>query len=302
MDRRGGRRSSAAFFLAAFLSLVPLPRALAGEIPPPAPRFESAECPFEIPSDGSVRYGRLVVPENRQKPGSGRTVSIAVLILKSRSDHPRPDPVLYLEGGPGGPSVAYYEDWLASPILDHRDLVLFDQRGVGNSLPSLDCPEIRTARMAASSPGLDGKAASRLLVDAAGTCAARIRESGIDLSAYNTAESARDLADLRKAWGCASGTFTAFPTAPAWPCAFSRRTLKGSVPLSWILSWTRRRTSSGRLRPMPGRPSGDFSRPCRRTPKRVKPSRGSGKPSWKPPRGSTGRRARPASGRRGAKP
>jgi pimeloyl-ACP methyl ester carboxylesterase len=201
MDRRGGRRSSAAFFLAAFLSLVPLPRALAGEIPPPAPRFESAECPFEIPSDGSVRYGRLVVPENRQKPGSGRTVSIAVLILKSRSDHPRPDPVLYLEGGPGGPSVAYYEDWLASPILDHRDLVLFDQRGVGNSLPSLDCPEIRTARMAASSPGLDGKAASRLLVDAAGTCAARIRESGIDLSAYNTAESARDLADLRKALG-----------------------------------------------------------------------------------------------------
>jgi pimeloyl-ACP methyl ester carboxylesterase len=199
MAGRGRRCLSAAFFAAVLgLTVCRLP-ALADDLP--LPRFESADCPFEIPSDGSVRYGRLVVPENRAEPGNGRTVSIAVLILKSRSGHPRPDPVLYLEGGPGGPSVSYYGDWLASPILEHRDLILFDQRGVGHSIPSLSCPEIRTSRFEALSPGKDPAEALSERLESARLCAARLRSDGVDLSAYNTAESARDLADLRRVLG-----------------------------------------------------------------------------------------------------
>lgn len=196
---RGGRRLSAAFFQAFLACCLGLFPAFAGE--PAVPRFEDAECPFRIPSDGSVRYGRLIVPENRSRPRDGRTVSISVLILKSRSGNPRPDPVLYLEGGPGGPSVAYYKDWLSSPILDQRDLILFDQRGVGNSLPSLACPEIRSARLEALTPGKDPEAARRAMLESARACAARLRKDGVDLEAYNTEESARDLADLRRVLG-----------------------------------------------------------------------------------------------------
>ena len=199
MTCRGGRRLSAAFLFAAFLPLFAPSPVLATL--PPVPRYESADCPFEIPADGSVRYGRLVVPENRAAGPGGRTVSIAVLVLKSRSGKPRPDPVLYLEGGPGGPSVAYYEDWLGSPILDHRDIILFDQRGVGYSTPGLPCPEIRTARLAASAPDSDPAGAERLMLESAKSCAKRLRMDGVDLSAFNTAESARDLADLRRALG-----------------------------------------------------------------------------------------------------
>lgn len=199
---RGRCPLSAAFlFLAGllpFLAVSPAPAE-----PLPVPRFESADCPFEVPEDARVRFGRLVVPAVRPYEPGDPTVSVAVLVIKSRSASPRPDPVLYLEGGPGGPSLAYYEDWLGSPILDHRDLVLFDQRGVGYSSPALPCPEIRTARQEAGAPGVSGKEATRRMLESARTCAARLEAGGIDLSAFNTAESARDLVDLREVLGIA---------------------------------------------------------------------------------------------------
>jgi len=199
-SRRGGSGPSAAaaFWAALLFSLLVLPAPARGLS---VPRLESADCPFPLPKDGSAAYARLVVPETRPYVPGGRTVTLPVLVLRSRSKNPRPDPVLYLEGGPGGPSVAYYEDWLGSPILDRRDLVLFDQRGVGESEPSLACPEVRTARLEVETKSADPEEARRALVASAASCAARLRGAGIDLSSYNTAESARDLADLRRLMG-----------------------------------------------------------------------------------------------------
>ena len=71
------------------------------------PRFESAPCPFEgAEKQEDVKCGYLVVPENRSLP-NGRTLRLAVAILKSLSDNPLPDPLVYLSGGPGGASVKY---------------------------------------------------------------------------------------------------------------------------------------------------------------------------------------------------
>jgi len=199
---RGRRPLSAAFlFLAALFPLLALSPASAESLP--VPRLESADCPFEVPEEARVRFGRLVVPAVRPYEPGDPTVSVAVLVLGSRSQTPRPDPVLYLEGGPGGPSLAYYEDWLGSPILDHREIILFDQRGVGCSSPDLSCPEIRTARQESGVPGLSGAEAEQRMLESARACAARLRKNGIDLGAFSTAESARDLADLRQALGIA---------------------------------------------------------------------------------------------------
>jgi pimeloyl-ACP methyl ester carboxylesterase len=199
---RGRCPLSAAFLLLAgllpFLAVSPAPAE-----PLPVPRFESADCPFEVPEDARVRFGRLVVPAVRPYEPGDTTISIAVLVLGSRSQNPRPDPVLYLEGGPGGPSLAYFDDWIASPILDHREIILFDQRGVGYSSPDLPCPEIRTARQEADGPGFSDAEAVRRMLESARTCAARLEAGGIDLAAFNTAESARDLADLRQVLGIA---------------------------------------------------------------------------------------------------
>lgn len=68
------------------------------------PRFEPANCPFEgAEGRDDIQCGYLVVAENRNKP-DGRTLRLAVSILKSLSDEPLADPLVYLSGGPGGPS------------------------------------------------------------------------------------------------------------------------------------------------------------------------------------------------------
>ena len=152
--------------------------------------YAEEECPFEIAADAEITCGFMTTPEDRSNP-DGPTVDIAVAILHSLSDDPAPDPVLYLEGGPGGSALAYPEDWLVSPLLETRDIILFDQRGTGFSWPSLDCEETD-----AYDAGDYGDFETRL--DAVEACRQRLRDEGIDLSAYNSAASAADVADLRQ--------------------------------------------------------------------------------------------------------
>ena len=111
-----------------------------------APAFEPSRCPVAMPSgqvEGqSVECGYLVVPESRRRP-SKRTLRLAVATFKNPSGITKPDPIVYLAGGPGGSSLEMIDRTFGgySPALAaSRDLILFDQRGVGVSQPALDCP------------------------------------------------------------------------------------------------------------------------------------------------------------------
>jgi pimeloyl-ACP methyl ester carboxylesterase len=78
------------------------------------------------------------------------------------------------------------------------DVIVLDQRGTGLSLPRLDCPgSIRFPFEVAIERG----SAIESLETAARACAQRWRAEGVDLSAYNVAESAEDIEDLRLALG-----------------------------------------------------------------------------------------------------
>ena len=59
------------------------------------------DTPIVTPDMGEVECGTLEVPENWSKP-DGRWISLTYVILKSTSATPKADPILYLEGGPGG--------------------------------------------------------------------------------------------------------------------------------------------------------------------------------------------------------
>src|SRR5438128_2223098 len=78
--------------------------------PTPAPQratFEQSACTAPRPAgqeSQDMRCGTLTVPENRAN-SDGRTIQLAVAVLKSTSATPAPDPVLYLSGGPGGPNL-----------------------------------------------------------------------------------------------------------------------------------------------------------------------------------------------------
>ena len=106
--------------------------------------FEKTDCWFKEPTGRDVECGWLTVPEDHAQP-DGKTIKLAVARFKSDASKPQPDPIVYLEGGPGGSplksSILSQFDVYYGPLLDKRDLILFDQRGTGYSQPALDCPE-----------------------------------------------------------------------------------------------------------------------------------------------------------------
>ena len=191
-----GRLGSLALMGLLLLLLLLLPgRALAGE---PVPRFEPAPCPVPAPED--VECGYLVVPEDRADPDS-RTIRLAIAVLPARSDAPAPDPVVYLEGGPGGSALEGLDHWLDSPIRKRRDLILFEQRGTRYAQPNLDCPELKDAYLESWERDLSDREAVALEIEAAIACRDRLRAEGVNLAAYHSAASAADLADLRRVLG-----------------------------------------------------------------------------------------------------
>jgi pimeloyl-ACP methyl ester carboxylesterase len=180
------------------------------------PRFEKGDCPFTEPQGQTVQCGSLVVPEDRSaatpQGGAGanpnaKTIRLQVAIFKSPSATPAPDPIIYLEGGPGSSTLRGLLDQFDiyfTPFLAQRDLILFDQRGTGYSQPALDCPELTQLALDTLNQDLKPAESERLSDQAFAACHDRLLTQGVNLAAYNSAESAADLADLRSALGLTS--------------------------------------------------------------------------------------------------
>ena len=152
-----------------------------------AQAYVEAPCPrllvlSEVEGE-TVVCGFLSVPESRTRE-AGRELELAVMTLKSRSDTPLADPILFLQGGPGGAALSTIEMWQDLPWRDSRDIILLDQRGTGYSVPNLKCPEIYVE--------LD-------IALGVKSCRNRLLREGHDLRAFNSAEDAADVADLRAA-------------------------------------------------------------------------------------------------------
>jgi len=71
------------------------------------PEYSENACPMEPPQDLDVVCGTLTVPENRSKADNGREVKLAVATLRSSSESPEVDPLIYLHGGPGSQAVEF---------------------------------------------------------------------------------------------------------------------------------------------------------------------------------------------------
>jgi pimeloyl-ACP methyl ester carboxylesterase len=166
-------------------------------------RFQPDDCRFDVPAGRSVECGWVEVPEDRSDPEGG-TVRLHVAIFASETPNPAPDPVVFLQGGPGGYALEImpllFEDGF-SHLLADRDVIVYDQRGVGYSEPSLACPELRELGFEIIDDDLPVEETRRLQLDAVEECRDRLTASGADLAAYSSAESAADLAELREALG-----------------------------------------------------------------------------------------------------
>jgi pimeloyl-ACP methyl ester carboxylesterase len=166
------------------------------------PRFEPAPCPklqgAEALADASCGY--LVVPETRSRP-EGRTIRLMVAKYPARSPEKRPDPVVYLAGGPGDIAPLEVNGLIAADFIRDRDIVVMSQRGTMFSEPALTCAASDDFSRELLGLRFYSEATKRAHLAATEACHRELAATGADLSAYNSTESAADFADLRKVLG-----------------------------------------------------------------------------------------------------
>ena len=104
----------------------------------PTASFEETPCPFSVPAGQIVTCGFVIVPQDHSEP-EGTTLRLAVAVFKDQSSEHLPDPIVFLAGGPGEKTVHAAPDLaqIFGPVHGNRDLIIFDQRGVGLSDPAL---------------------------------------------------------------------------------------------------------------------------------------------------------------------
>ena len=180
-------------------------------------------------------FGTLLVPEKRGNPDSN-LIELAFVRFKSTAKTPGP-PIIYLAGGPGGSGIGSAVGSrfpLFMAMREIADVIAFDQRGTGRSKPNLSCYE-RLAVPLDVAPSRE-MAVKELRLNARG-CLEYWRDiQRVDLTAYNTNESADDLEDLRTAlgakqislWSISYGTHLALTTIRRHPQSIHRAILAGT--------------------------------------------------------------------------
>lgn len=181
-----------------------------------------------------AEWGEFVVPEDRSDPDS-RELTLKFVRFRSTADRPGA-PIVYLAGGPGGSGIGSAKGSrlpLFLALREFGDVIAFDQRGTGESgFEEMDCDDLF---MVPLDQPLDRAVAAAIVAEKTKDCMDRKREAGIDVSAYNTRESAADLNDLRLAlgadklvlWGISYGTHLALATMKYHPDAVDKAILAG---------------------------------------------------------------------------
>jgi pimeloyl-ACP methyl ester carboxylesterase len=142
---------------------------------------------------------RLTVPERHQRPA--RTLTLGALRFPSTAAKPG-KPIVFLMGGPGipgsvmAPIPPYFT--LFQKLREVGDVIIVDQRGIGLSVPHIDCPSSGTLPTNAFT---DTAQLISFVRNKIAICTAVQRSKNIEATAYSTVESAEDVDALRKALG-----------------------------------------------------------------------------------------------------
>lgn len=199
-------------------------------------------CPRPLPANEiegvSLICGRVKVPEDRAKAG-GKTVSLAFAVLKAASRYPEADPVVYLQGGPGGSAVAQIPliERIFRPWRDRRDVVMFDQRSAGISGLSSSCANM----LATNAYDIVRPDPATTVPALAKQCVSELEKQGVPLGVYNTTQNALDVPLVIKAlgyndynlYGISYGTKLALEVMRVAPQGVRSVIIDGVAP-SWV--------------------------------------------------------------------
>ena len=170
-------------------------------------------CTGQAAQQGVPKCTTLSVPVDYAKPG-GRRISLALDMIPATAPRSQQQGVLLVNpGGPGGSGLslaAEVAQGLSPSVAAQYDIVGFDPRGVGSSVPALSCD-----------PGFfDGPrpnyipanpAAEQVLINRAKTYAADCgKRFGWLLPHMTTQDTARDMDAIRAAFGVSKINYFAF--------------------------------------------------------------------------------------------
>lgn len=208
------------------------------------------DCYIEVaPLEGiDFDCGRLVVPEFHETD-NGRAGSIPFIRFKSPGGSSAA-PLFKTHGGPGGSELQFVTSQihmeLHKPILQARDVVLFNQRGSMFAEPWLTCTEENaSARQAIITDQLHSTERRTALNAAIQACYDRFTTHGIDFDAFNSLQIAADVNALRVALGydtiffhgSSYGTILAQHMIREYPETLEGVILDGSLGLEEQSSW-----------------------------------------------------------------
>ncbi|MFG1924677.1 alpha/beta fold hydrolase [Cryptosporangium sp. NPDC048952] len=148
-------------------------------------------CP-ELPSLPTARCGQITVPRDRVDPAKGTIKVSFALVPHTDTSRPGLGTIVPNPGGPGTSTIDLSGELFAealTPLLDRRDLLLIDPRGVGRS-SALSCPAL-----AGPTRVFEPLAQQRQLI---GECGAQL---GDKLSNYATTAVADDIDAVRATLG-----------------------------------------------------------------------------------------------------
>ena len=235
-------------------------------------------CPRPMPANEiegkTVFCGTVQVPEDHAKP-DGKKITLKFTVLKTWSQYPEPDPVVYLQGGPGGSAISQIPLYAKSfdDFRKTRDVVFWDQRSAGLSGQSVKCFKALAANAAliARKPeeAINTGGARNII----GDCLKELNAAGIDITRYNTTENARDIRTVTRAlgyetynlYGISYGTKLALEAmrvvpegirsvvidgvAPPWLPLYQSLALKMSEPIEHVVEQCRADETCNKLYP-----------------------------------------------------
>ncbi|KAI0487732.1 hypothetical protein F4859DRAFT_466015 [Xylaria cf. heliscus] len=200
--------------------------------------------------DGAYDCARLDVPMDWLEPSDEERVTLGIMRLRATEMDDYRGPVIFNPGGPGGSGVFALKDHganLQTIIGRNYDVISFDPRGIGASLPRIECwdnPEqrqlwdLQDVGVIDAHPGTIYDVYARAAAFSQ-TCESHMMNKSSILRHVGTASHARDMLEILhklgqeklRYWGFSYGTVLGGVFAAMYPDKVERLVSDGNVDL-----------------------------------------------------------------------
>ena len=148
----------------------------------------------------NIRCGVLVVPKDHDASNETKTLQISYAVVPAKHPNLKNAPMIFLSGGPGNATLttAQMTNWLGSELREDRDIILFDQRGIGLSSP---LPNMLTELYDIMGANVEIDEEEAMIGSLFESYASNAQIEDISLENYNTIQSAQDVGMLMQHLG-----------------------------------------------------------------------------------------------------